>query len=82
MNTIGAFEAKTHFSQLLARVAEGETIIITKNGKSIAKMIPISAKTTIHSAQEAIKAIQGLRKGITLGKKLSLKQLVQEGRKR
>lgn len=82
MNTIGAFEAKTHFSQLLSRVAEGETIIITKNGKSIAKITPIDTETTYPSAMDAIKAIRELRKGVTLGKKLSLKQLIREGRKR
>ena len=82
MRIVGSYEAKTHFSQLLARVAEGETIIITKNGKSIAKMIPISTKTTRHSTREAIKAIRRFRKGVTLGKNLSLKQLIQEGRKR
>ena len=82
MTIIGAFEAKTNFSKLLARVAEGETIIITKNGKSVAKITPISTETTANTALDAIKAIRGLRKGVTLGKKLSLKQLIQEGRKR
>ena len=81
MTTIGAFEAKTHFSQLLARVAGGETIIITKHGASIAKITPMGGENKQSSAAEAIKAIRELRKGITLGKKLSLKQLIKEGRK-
>ena len=41
MNTIGAFEAKTHFSQLLARVAHGETFAITRHGELIARLIPV-----------------------------------------
>ncbi|HLB57236.1 MAG TPA: type II toxin-antitoxin system prevent-host-death family antitoxin [Gammaproteobacteria bacterium] len=81
MTTIGAFEAKTHFSQLLARVVGGETIIITKHGESIAKIIPMAEEKKQNSAVEAIKAIRNLRKGVTLGKKLSLKQLIKEGRK-
>ena len=39
MLTIGAFEAKTHLSSLLDRVAHGEEIVITKYGKPIAKLV-------------------------------------------
>ena len=38
---VGAFEAKTHLSELLARVEAGETIAITKHGRPIARLIPI-----------------------------------------
>jgi len=34
------YEAKTQFSQLLARVSHGEKIIIGKAGKPIAKLVP------------------------------------------
>lgn len=37
-------EAKTHFSKLLARVGNGEEIIIAKAGKPIARIVPISDK--------------------------------------
>jgi prevent-host-death family protein len=79
MATVGAFEAKTHFSQLLARVAQGETIIITKHGESVAKLVPMEME---NAAASAIKAIRELRKGVTLGKKMSLKKLITEGRNR
>jgi hypothetical protein len=32
MQTVGAYEAKTHLTQLLERVAKGERITITKHG--------------------------------------------------
>ena len=32
MITVGAFEAKTHLSALLDRVAAGEEVVITKHG--------------------------------------------------
>jgi len=38
--TIGAFEAKTHLSQLLDRVENGETIEITRRGHPIARLVP------------------------------------------
>ncbi len=36
--------AKTHFSELLARVANGEDVVIARAGKPIAKLVPISAR--------------------------------------
>ncbi|MDR3248760.1 MAG: type II toxin-antitoxin system prevent-host-death family antitoxin [Treponema sp.] len=43
--TIGAFEAKTHFSQLIANVEKGQEYIVTKRGKPVAKVTPIVEKT-------------------------------------
>jgi prevent-host-death family protein len=34
-------DAKTHFSRLLDRVAEGETVVIAKAGKPVAKLTPL-----------------------------------------
>ena len=40
MDTIGAFEAKTHLSSLLERVAQGESFTITRHGKPVARLVP------------------------------------------
>ena len=37
---VGAYEAKTHFSQLLKQVEEGETVYITRHGKRVAELHP------------------------------------------
>ena len=34
--TVGSFDAKTHFAELLRKVADGFIIDITKNGKKVA----------------------------------------------
>lgn len=39
--TINIHEAKTHLSKFLARVEEGEEVIIAKAGKPIARLVPI-----------------------------------------
>ena len=44
---IGAFEAKTHLSSLLEKVRNGQSFIISKNGKAIAELTPISAKARL-----------------------------------
>jgi prevent-host-death family protein len=41
---IGVFEAKTHLSQLLQRVAEGERFIITRRGERIAELRPVTTE--------------------------------------
>ncbi|GHV87484.1 antitoxin [Spirochaetia bacterium] len=42
---IGAFEAKTHFSEIIEDVQRGKDFIITKRGKPVAKIIPFSEST-------------------------------------
>jgi len=39
MITVGAFEAKTKFSELLDRVERGEEIVITRHGKPVARLV-------------------------------------------
>lgn len=43
MDTVGAFEAKSHLSALLERVAQGESFTITKHGKPVAMLRNVSA---------------------------------------
>lgn len=40
MITVGAFEAKTKFSELLDRVAGGEEVVVTRHGRTVARIIP------------------------------------------
>lgn len=41
MTEVNIHDAKTHFSQLLAKVARGEEVIIARAGKPIARLLPI-----------------------------------------
>ena len=43
MTTVNIHEAKTHLSRLVDEVAAGAEIIITKAGKPMARLAPISA---------------------------------------
>lgn len=38
MRTVGTLEAKTHLSELLDAVEEGEEVIITRHGKAVARL--------------------------------------------
>ncbi len=79
MRTIGAFEAKTHFSALLEQVENGEQILITKHGHPIAKMVPA---TTIDREQirKTIQRLKEFSQSNLLGD-LDWKELRDEGRR-
>ncbi len=80
MESIGAYEAKTHLAQLLDRVARGEEIRITRNGRPIARLVP-EAATTTSDVQAAIDEIREFRKGRTLGGVATIRELIEEGRR-
>jgi prevent-host-death family protein len=44
MGTFNVHDAKTHFSRLLDRVAQGEEIIIAKSGRPVAKLVRVAAE--------------------------------------
>ena len=51
MDSIGAYEAKTHLSELLERVASGETITITRHGMPVAVLGPVRQGSTRSPAE-------------------------------
>ncbi len=57
---VGAFEAKTHLSALLAAVAAGETVVITKRGRPVARLVPPDAPDR-RSVARAADTLRGLR---------------------
>lgn len=79
MITVGAFEAKTHLSALLERVAAGEEVTITKHGKPVARLVK-PQQVDRARADDAFEKLKALREGTTLGG-LSWKELRDEGRK-
>jgi prevent-host-death family protein len=38
---IGAYEAKTKFSELIGRAERGESFVVTKNGRPVARLVPV-----------------------------------------
>jgi prevent-host-death family protein len=80
MESIGSFEAKTHLPALLARVAKGETITITKHGRPIARLVPPDDAPPRMSVEESVAGLVEFRKNHLLGG-VRAKDLVEEGRK-
>ncbi len=79
MATVGAFEARTHVSQLLERVAGGEQVIITRHGTPVARLVPVAAPDR-ESLRQTIRRLKPFSEGQTLGG-LSVRALRDEGRR-
>ena len=80
MESVGSYEAKTHLPRLLKRVARGERITITRNGKPVAMLVP-PPKAEQPDVEQVIERILEHRKGRTLGDDLTLRDLIEEGRR-
>jgi prevent-host-death family protein len=81
MTAVGAYEAKTHLAELLERVEKGERFTITKRGKPVAMLIP--AEPASADVGRVVQEMLCCRDtdGPTLGKALSIRQLVEQGRR-
>jgi prevent-host-death family protein len=84
--TIQASEAKTHFLRILDDVERGETVTITRHGKTVARIVPDQVATATAEAARrekieiAIREIEQLRKRVG---KMSLAEILDarnEGR--
>ena len=76
-------DAKARFSELLARAEAGEEITIKRHGKPVARLVPEKRKLTVEERMKAHHdwiAYRDKHKP-TLGPELTIKQLIEEGRR-
>ena len=83
MHTVGSYEAKTHLPQLLERVEQGETITITRHGKPVARLVAAVASVPRPDVAATIAAMAQFqeKEGPTLGGKITVRDLIDEGRR-
>ena len=79
MKSVGAYEAKTRFAELLREVENGETIIVTRHGLPIARLSPMEKE-----ADDAAAAIEELhryrREHRPTLEGITIRELIEEGR--
>ena len=80
MKSIGTFEAKTHLSDLLDRVARGEKITITRHGVPAALLVPVTETPPKMTHEEIVEGLRALRK-LVKPDKMSVREMVKEGRR-
>lgn len=81
MTTVGLFEAKNRLSELVERAARGEEIVITRHGVSVARLLPVEVPDARVQARILADKIRRTRVGHNLGKAVSIRELVEEGRR-
>ncbi len=80
IETVGAYDAKTHLPRLLDDVANGATIIITKHGRPIAKLVPYD-NARRQERREVIAAMRTLAESIPPWDRALYRELIEDGRR-
>jgi prevent-host-death family protein len=78
ISSIGAYEAKTNLPRLLDQVERGDTVTITKHGRAVARLVPVSPRSSTPEA--AIMALRAARVGVRRGSD-SVREMLEEGRR-
>lgn len=78
MKELTAVEAKVKFGALLDEVEQGQEILVTRNGRPVARISPVSPAKL--SRDEAFERLKSFGKGRTLGRH-DLRKLRDEGRR-
>ena len=58
MERVGAYEAKTHLSRLLDRIARGESLLITRHGRPVARLVPVEQDDRESASQAARRIVE------------------------
>jgi prevent-host-death family protein len=77
--TLGAFEAKNKFSELLERVGRGAEFTITKHDRPVARLVPASVPA-LKERKKAAAELRAMSERYSL-KGLSVRALIDEGRR-
>ena len=80
MRKVSTSEAKIHLSALLDDVARGETIIITKRGRPVARLTPPEAPAR-ETAIAAVRTLRDLRQRVGWATTEDILQMRNQGRR-
>ena len=78
---VSSFNAKTHLSNLLNQVEQGEEFIITRRNHPVARLTPLQNQLHEKNTASLIKEIKLARKFHSLNLVNGINQLKSEGRK-
>ena len=79
MKTIGAFEAKTHFSRLLREVEQGESYQIMRRDKPIACLVGVTDQNREDNVRRMVERVRTLRVDISATQE-EIREWIREGR--
>jgi prevent-host-death family protein len=77
-SSIGAYDAKTHLPRLLDQVERGDSVTITKHGRAVARLVPVSSRSA--TPETVIAALRAARVGVRRGGD-TVREMIEEGRR-
>jgi len=75
---VSAFDAKTHLASLIRDVEEGQSFTITRRGKPVARLEPVS-KISAETVRELLKGFRSVRQRAKGSG--DIRSMIEEGRK-
>ena len=79
MKTIGNYEARTHWSEMLQDVKSGERYVILHKGEPIAELVPPQVENRQTRSKRAAEKLLQLMSSRALAE-VDVKDLIEEGR--
>jgi prevent-host-death family protein len=76
VKSVGMFEAKNKLSELVAAVEKGETVTLTRNGRPVAQLVPVT-----HDRQKAEDAMAWILSRRWKLDGLTIRELIDDGRR-
>ena len=80
MDTIGVRELRADLAGAVRRATAGERTVITSHGRPVAQLVPPPGARE-RTVDQAVKGILEFRRGRRLGPGISLRELIDEGRR-
>lgn len=80
MRKVGSYEAKTRLPELLKAVEKGETIVVTRHGRAVARIVPVAG----HDHEDAAEVIVRMKQARARREKVGRAEILaarDEGRK-
>lgn len=80
MGSVGAFEAKTNLSALLDRVEGGESVVITKHDRPVARLVPFDSPEPGRTPDDLAEEFRKIRERSKPGGP-SIREMLDSGRR-
>lgn len=78
MDKLSVYDAKAHFSALIERAQSGQSTVITKHGRVVARVVP--AKESAWDRSAVLDEAEALRKKLKVKGRFKIADLIAEGR--
>ena len=81
MPTVTIQEAQATLSDLIHRLTPGEEVVITENDQPVARLVPATRTKPKPDVRQVIEELKAFSKGNRLGDDVTIRELIEDGRR-